>query len=258
MKRFYVLSDQHFGSLKHSHPENVTHWRRLVSFLSKQSEISLFILGDFFDFWISYKELIRTEYVPLLEGFKELSDAGVAVYYIRGNHDFMDMSLLKERYGVHIIDNEFYMEFFGKKIRMEHGDRIRYSFKHTIINRILWSPVLQALYKLFPADWAIALALRVAHSSRVRNMRKYQDKEMSQKYTSLLEVRDCNSGIDLTIIGHVHFADIVKGKSGWIYANSGSWLKAPTLLEVTPKTVSLKEIDQNGVPSKVMLQQILS
>lgn len=192
--------------------------------------------------------MIRTEYSEILSSFKLLQNAGVSVVYVRGNHDFMDMSLLSEEYGLRIEDKAFEFLLGTQKVRIQHGDRLKFSVKHSIVNRVLWSPISQWFYRLLPVDFAISLALRVAHVSRKSNINKSQDKKCSQKYKDLAKRHDLKDGIDVSIIGHVHYADLVR-EDGWIFANAGTWLKAPTLLELNSSQIALKELDDSGVPS---------
>lgn len=200
--------------------------------------------------------MVRTEYIEILATFRKLREAGITVVYVRGNHDFMDMSLLSKEYGIQIEDHSCELTLGSKKVRIQHGDRLKFSVKHSIVNRILWSPLSQWLYRLLPVDFAIALALRVAHVSRKSNMNKSQDKKCSKKYKDLAKSRDVRDGIALSVIGHVHYADLVQ-EDGWIFANAGTWLKEPTLLELNSTGIALKELDSSGVPSITKLSEKL-
>lgn len=256
MSSIYVLSDQHFGTLKGNDSPNLQFWNTFVSQLLNEPSCTLIIAGDFFDFWISYRDLVRSSYVEILAGFKKLHTVGVTVVYVRGNHDFMDMSHLTE-YGVRIVDKEYLFKHNGYMIHVEHGDRLRFTLKHSIVNAVLWSPLSQFLYKLLPANWAIPFALWVAHKSRKRNISKGQDLEASNRYKEIVHKRDPEKGISVTIIGHVHYAALVQESSGWIYANPGSWLKAPTFLVIADDTISLFSLLDNKEGRKVILKRKL-
>lgn len=234
----------------------ILQWEQFVDYLLSQKSPTLIIAGDFFDFWISYRDLIRTEYLPILSQFKRLTDADVSLVYVRGNHDFMSMDLLHALYGVTVVDHQYRLSLNWGDALIEHGDRLRFSVKHSLVNRVLWSPISHFLYRLIPANWAIALALKVAHVSRKRNSVKCQDGTTSSLYKELLEKRDAFDGVKLSIIGHVHHSALETSGDGWIYANPGTWLKAPTFLCVTDEAVSLHELESSSTASLLKQVQI--
>lgn len=255
---YYILSDQHFGAWKSSDAQKLRQWELFVDYLLMQSSSTLILAGDFFDFWISYSDLVRTAYLPVLSQFKRLSDAGISVVYVRGNHDFMSMDLLRTLYGVVIVDDQYTLEFTSGRVLIEHGDRVVFSLKHSIINRILWSPFSQFLYRLIPPNWAIPIALRVAHLSRARNCTKSQDLETSIRYRDIVRKRDVAQDIAVSIIGHVHYRALEKSDEGWIFANPGTWLKAPTFLRLQEDVIELCELNSSGNSRVLKREQIQS
>jgi UDP-2,3-diacylglucosamine hydrolase len=62
----------------------------LCAFLDGLFKIDkLVILGDFFDFWVGLNNVVYTEYKPVLKSLFALSESGVEIIYIEGNHDFV-------------------------------------------------------------------------------------------------------------------------------------------------------------------------
>ena len=47
---------------------------------------ALFLLGDLFDFWFEYKEVVPKGYVRILGKLAQLVDSGIEVHYFVGNH----------------------------------------------------------------------------------------------------------------------------------------------------------------------------
>src|SRR6056297_1490602 len=49
---------------------------------------TLFLLGDIFEFWIGYRHIVFSPYVPVLDALRRLKEAGTEIVYVEGNHDF--------------------------------------------------------------------------------------------------------------------------------------------------------------------------
>ena len=66
MKNIYFISDAHLGSRAIEHRR--THERRLVNFLDqiKEKAEAVYMLGDMFDFWFEYKEVVPKGYTRFL------------------------------------------------------------------------------------------------------------------------------------------------------------------------------------------------
>lgn len=253
---YYIISDQHFGAWAKRDEPRITQLEQFVTFLLQQDNPTLVIAGDFFDFWISYRDLVRTEYLPILFQLKRLTEASIPVIYIRGNHDFMNMDLLHTLYGITVVDTQYLLHVNNALIAIEHGDRVKFSVKHSVVNRILWSPFAQFLYRLLPPDWAIPFALQVAHLSRKKNCASSQDEETSALYQQILRSRHKDQGVSVSIIGHVHYKALEKDADGWIYANAGTWLKAPTFLRVEDTSIALCEVGDEGACTVLRQEQI--
>ena len=87
MKNVYFLSDAHLGSLAIPHARMQE--RRLVRFLDsiKNKAAAIYLLGDMFDFWNEYKNVVPKGYTRFLGKISELTDMGVEVHFFTGNHD---------------------------------------------------------------------------------------------------------------------------------------------------------------------------
>ena len=80
MKNIYFLSDAHLGSRAIEHKR--TQERRLVSFLDqvKGHAAAVYLLGDMFDFWFEYRNVVPKGYTRLLGKISELTDRAVEVH----------------------------------------------------------------------------------------------------------------------------------------------------------------------------------
>ena len=77
MKNYYFISDAHLGCRAMEHQR--TRERRLVNFLDaiKHKAEAVYMLGDIFDFWFEYKEVVPRGYTRFLGKVSELTDMGL-------------------------------------------------------------------------------------------------------------------------------------------------------------------------------------
>ena len=86
-KGVYFVSDVHLG-LEVKDPADRE--ARFVSFLQsipKDTTLALYMLGDIWDFWYEYRDVVPKGYVRVFSALMDLMDAGGKVYFFLGNLD---------------------------------------------------------------------------------------------------------------------------------------------------------------------------
>ena len=126
MKNIYFISDAHLGSRAIEHRR--THERRLVNFLDaiKDKAEAVYMLGDMFDFWFEYSEVVPKGYTRFLGKISELTDSGVEVHFFQGNHDQWCGDYLVKECGVILHKEPVTCEIHGKEFFLAHGDGLDY------------------------------------------------------------------------------------------------------------------------------------
>lgn len=183
MKNIYFLSDAHLGSRAITHSR--THERRLVNFLDKikNKAEAVYLLGDMFDFWFEYKQVVPKGYTRFLGKISELTDMGVEVHYFIGNHDQWVGDYLEKECGVILHTEECVCELHGKTFFLAHGDGLDYrdkNWKTQLLFGFFKSNTLRGLTrKLIHPDPFFNFALNWAKHSRTKrkggNMDERQD-----------------------------------------------------------------------------------
>ena len=122
MKNVYFLSDAHLGSLAIPHARMQE--RRLVRFLDsiKNKAAAIYLLGDMFDFWNEYKNVVPKGYTRFLGKISELTDMGVEVHFFTGNHDLWTYGYLEEECGMIVHYKPQTVEIYDKVFFLAHGD----------------------------------------------------------------------------------------------------------------------------------------
>jgi Uncharacterized protein conserved in bacteria len=155
---YYFVSDIHLG-LDHLNP--AARERKFASFLNSlpPDTKALFLLGDIFDFWYEYKNVIPRGFTRVLGALAALIDRGVEVYFFNGNHDIWTYSYLQNEVGVKILSQPYVIEIGGKRFCIRHGDGLEngdYGYK--MLKWIFNNKFLQFLFSNLHPRWAFKLA----------------------------------------------------------------------------------------------------
>ena len=121
-KKVFFASDTHFGLNFKRNPIEVE--KKFVRWLDsiKNESAALYLLGDMFDYWFEYKNVVPKGYIRFLGKLAEFTDAGIPVYIFTGNHDIWMFDYLSKEIGVQIIDKPIETNIYGKKFYLGHGD----------------------------------------------------------------------------------------------------------------------------------------
>lgn len=218
---YYFISDVHLGvksDISVKEQESI-----LLKFLEeiKNDAKELIIIGDLFDCWIEYKQVVPKGFYRFLSKIEELVNDGIKITYLSGNHDFWYGTYFKDEFGIEIIHHPITKEIESKKFYLHHGDGLAYKDTgYKILKVLLRSKVSQFLYSLLHPDIGIWLAKNSSSSSReYTGKRNFSPRDGLQDYA----VKKFDEGYDFVLMGHRHFAYTYKEKNG-TYANLGDWV----------------------------------
>ena len=104
-KKLYFASDFHLG-----YPDfetSLIRERKIVSWLDsiKTDAQAIFLVGDIFDFWFEYKNVVPKGYVRLLGKLAELADSGIEIIIFPGNHDIWMFDYFTKEIGIKVYRN---------------------------------------------------------------------------------------------------------------------------------------------------------
>ena len=111
----FFVSDNHFQ--KRNDKLEKSRREKFYSLLNhiKETNGSLVIGGDFFDFWFDYKGYVPFEYLDIFEKLKELKMNGIKIYYILGNHDYWDFGFFNRTFAENHLKMNFVLNTTIKK-----------------------------------------------------------------------------------------------------------------------------------------------
>ncbi|RJG05904.1 UDP-2,3-diacylglucosamine diphosphatase [Noviherbaspirillum cavernae] len=82
----------------------------------------LYLLGDLFEYWAGDDDIDDPYNKQVLQAIRQVSDAGVAVYWIAGNRDFLVGTQFARDAGVTLLPDPFMISIAGRQIALAHGD----------------------------------------------------------------------------------------------------------------------------------------
>jgi len=219
--KYYFISDIHLGMKDKEF--NKLQEKILVNFLEDiiQDARELFIVGDLFDCWIEYKQVVPKGFYRFFTALSDLSENGVSINYLSGNHDFWKGKYFKEEFGFEIIFENIIREIDCKKFYISHGDGLAYNDTgYKILKKILRNKVSQKLYSYLHPDFGIWLAKKSSSSSRIyTNVKDYSERDGLRDFA----VKKLQEGFDYAIMGHRHKAKVEEHNNSY-YINLGDWI----------------------------------
>ena len=226
MTKTFFASDFHLGT------DGATNSREreklIVQWLdeSAMDMKALYLVGDVWDYWFEYNQVIPKGYSRLLGCIGKMRDAGIPIYYFTGNHDMWMFNYMTDEFGIPIIREPVTHEIDGKKFFIGHGDGLGpgdHGYK--FIKKVFASPVSQWLFARVHPNLGLRVMKYWSGTSRDHTHEEKflgPDKEWLIQYAlGVLE----KEPIDYFIFGHRHLPiDFTLNDKGSRYINLGDWL----------------------------------
>jgi len=198
---------------------------------------TLVINGDLFDFWFEWKTVIPRRGFRTLAALAALRESGTEILYIAGNHDCWGGDVLREDVGVQYDVGPWEGSIGNWSVRVEHGDGLRETEdrKYRMVRPIMRSPLAIRLFRKLHPDWATRLASGSSNASRT-----YAARDGGAGLRAIAHARLASEPtLDVVVYGHSHVAALERVGDAQVFANAGSWLDAPTYIEITDRSIEL-------------------
>ncbi|MCS6809557.1 MAG: UDP-2,3-diacylglucosamine diphosphatase, partial [Bacteroidota bacterium] len=189
----------------------------------------LILLGDVFDYWFEYATVVQKHHIRTLAALAESVDAGIAVEYVIGNHDFGHRRFFTEELGITVHTNDVVLQLNGKTIYAGHGDcrGERTTRRARFLRSVLRNPLALRAWSWLHPDIAIPLAAWVSQQSRLHASNTAMHQE--QQNVALFAQQKVAEGYDIVVMGHTHVPVLEQlsapaNQHMGIYINTGDWL----------------------------------
>ena len=201
----YFVSDVHLGLQVNDPAEREA---RFVSFLNSlpQETASLYLLGDIWDFWYEYRDVVPKGYVRVLSALQALMDRGVDVYFFQGNHDIWTYSYFEEL-GMKRLVQPCLVEIAGKTFCLGHGDGLGPTpFGYRLIKFLFNNRVIQILFSMLHPWIAYRIGNVWSRHSRLSHDTQYVFRGTEEPLYQFAEAFSGTNKVDYFIFGHYHAA----------------------------------------------------
>lgn len=225
-KKIYFASDFHLGTPNFEQSSEREH--HIIRWLDeiKNDCSELFLMGDVFDFWFEYKYVVPKGFVRLQGKIAEFTDAGIPVYFFKGNHDMWVRDYFTKELGMQIVSDELRIERNGKSFYLHHGDGLGpgdHTYK--LLRKVFRNPLCQWLFGVLPPSIGLGIANRWSAHSRAAqpNTEKFMGEEREWLAVYAKEILQ-QQHYDYFIFGHRHLPMEIKLNDKSTYINIGEWL----------------------------------
>lgn len=112
------ISDLH---LQEDRPALTEAFLRFVDGRARSAR-QLYLLGDLFEYWAGDDDLDAPFHERIVSALRSLSDAGVELFWIAGNRDFLVGDAFAQAAGLTLLPETWVIEDHGRRIVLVHGD----------------------------------------------------------------------------------------------------------------------------------------
>lgn len=233
-KKLYFASDFHLGAPNAE--ESRIREKRIIRWLDSITEdaAAIFLVGDIFDFWFEYGQVIPRGFIPFISKISQLRDRGIPIVFFTGNHDLWMKDYFTQELGIPVYHHPIEMTVSGKKILVGHGDGLGPgdSF-YKLLKKVFTNPFAQWLFRWIHPDLGIRLAKAWSGHSRISNIQKDENHFLGEdewlwQYCKGVESRFHH---DYYIFGHRHLPLQLEVSGNSTYFNLGEWVTQNTYLE---------------------------
>ena len=199
MNATYFISDLHLSE----DTQNTTNlFFNFLDILNPSD--TLYILGDFFDYWINSKKDKLSDFQNnILYKLKQITEKNIKIIFMPGNRDFLINKKILNKFNIKSIPNqETKLIINNKSIIIAHGDQFcTDDISYQKYKKIVEKPWVQKLFFLLPYKTRKYIGNNIRSKSK-----KYQNQIQKPIDVSLKTIENIaqNTQCEYIIHGHTH------------------------------------------------------
>ena len=199
----YFVADVHLGLQIQDPAEREARFINFLKQLPTGSMRALYLLGDIWDFWYEYRDVVPRSSSRVVAQFIRLMDAGVEVWFCPGNHDIWTYSYFEEL-GMHRFEQPYHVTLDGKDFCLGHGDLLGGATRgYSFLIKVFHNHFLQRLFAAIHPTLAFRWARAWSGSSRKKHpYHKFRgEEEFLYQFAAGAEQE---RHVDYFVFGHYH------------------------------------------------------
>lgn len=195
----YFISDLH---LQEGQPATSAAFFHFLSHHAVHAR-ALYLLGDLFEYWAGDDDLADSFNAAVAEGLRAVSNAGVAVYWIAGNRDFLVGAGFARAAGLTLLAEPHVTTIAGTALTLVHGDaECTDDSAYMAFRKQVRDPAWQQQFLAMPLSQRKAIIAGLREGSRDAHAGKTMA-IMDVTPAAIGALFDA-SGTDVLIHGHTH------------------------------------------------------
>ena len=211
---------------------------------------ALYILGDLFEAWIG-DDTPSPAADSVAVALRELSDAGVPVFFLRGNRDFLLGQDYAKRAGLRILPDPCVIQLYGKPVLLQHGDLLctddtaYQAFRAQTRNPAFIAQFLSQSLEARVAFAQKARAASQAHQSQMKQGDRAQFETITDVAADEVIATFRRYGVDTMIHGHTHRPAVHEVQAGDAHCTRivlGDWYEQGSVLRVDAEGYRLETL----------------
>lgn len=245
----YFASDFHLGldrPLSSRHRERI-----IIQWLDSimDDATSIYILGDLFDYWYEYKNVVPKGHIRLLAKLAEFVDNGISVHLFTGNHDMWMFGYLEDELQLKLYKEPQSVELQNKKLLLGHGDGLGPGDKkYKIMKKIFSNKFNQWLFSKLHPDFALRLMRYSSRKSRDADVEEMSFLGSEREWLVQYSERKLKSQhYDYFLFGHRHLPiDFTLSNNLSRYINTGDWINHYSYARMENGHITLEKYETNN------------
>lgn len=234
----YFVSDVHLGLQVGNPAERESRFVDFLCGLPDDTE-ALYLLGDIWDFWYEYRDVVPKGYVRVFAALIALMDRGVKVFFFQGNHDVWTYKYFEEL-GMTKLVQPAIVEICGKRFCLGHGDGLGpVPFGYRFLRGMFHNRVTQFLFSMLHPWLAFRLGNGWSRNNRLSHDHEYEFKGADEPLVKFAESFAAENRIDCFVFGHYHADVHMILSSGVEFHVLKDWMKSSPYLCIDDESQSL-------------------
>ena len=238
MSQTLFVSDLH---LEHSRPHIVAAFCRFLQNIADTD--ALYILGDLFEYWIGDDDPANG-LTTAIDALREISKAGIPIYFIHGNRDFLIGKNFADEIKCKLLPEETVINLYGTPTLIMHGDTL------------CTDDIAYQKYRAIARNKFIQyVLLQLSVKQRLKIAEKLLSKSVNAKQNKAPEIMDVNQGAVIQAMQKHNVSCLIHGQTHRPAQHKleingkactrivlGDWYEQGSVLKCTPSAMQLETI----------------